>query len=65
MARKHRGRQLGHQVTSRGAEDRRRVRAAFEQRFTAKRMAQDYIRHYQNLLNPQRPRHQKIPSHAH
>jgi Glycosyl transferases group 1 len=34
-----------------GELDRRRVRAAFEQRFTAKRMAEDYIRHYKNMLN--------------
>ena len=33
-----------------GELDRRRVRATFEQRFTAKRMAEDYIRHYGALL---------------
>jgi len=32
-----------------GALDRRKVRARFEQRFTAKRMAQDYVRLYQQL----------------
>jgi glycosyltransferase involved in cell wall biosynthesis len=30
--------------------DRRRVRAAFERRFTARRMAEDYVRHYQMLF---------------
>lgn len=30
--------------------DRRRVRARFENRFTAGRMAQDYLRHYRHLL---------------
>ena len=29
--------------------DRRRVRAEFERRFTARRMAEDYVRHYQML----------------
>ena len=48
-----------------GELDRRRVRATFEQRFTAKRMAQDYIRHYESLLNQPHTRPQKIPSHAH
>jgi glycosyltransferase involved in cell wall biosynthesis len=33
-----------------GELDRRRVRAAFEQRFTARRMAEDYVRHYESLL---------------
>jgi glycosyltransferase involved in cell wall biosynthesis len=48
-----------------GELDRRRVRAAFEQRFTAKRMAQDYIRHYESLLKQQHARPQKVASHAH
>lgn len=30
--------------------DRRRVREAFECRFTARRMAEDYVRHYRTLL---------------
>lgn len=30
--------------------DRRQIRARFEQRFTAKRMAQDYLLHYQTLV---------------
>ncbi|MCK1718299.1 glycosyltransferase family 4 protein [Bradyrhizobium sp. 141] len=30
--------------------DRRRVRAKFEERFTARRMAEDYVRHYQQML---------------
>jgi glycosyltransferase involved in cell wall biosynthesis len=33
-----------------GELDRRRVRARFEQRFTAQRMAQEYVCHYQALL---------------
>jgi glycosyltransferase involved in cell wall biosynthesis len=33
-----------------GELDRRRVRAAFERRFTARRMAQDYVRLYEGLL---------------
>jgi glycosyltransferase involved in cell wall biosynthesis len=31
--------------------DRRRVRKGFERRFTARRMTDDYIRHYEMLLN--------------
>jgi len=31
--------------------DRHRVRSVFERRFAAKRMAEDYVRHYQKLLN--------------
>ena len=30
--------------------DRRRVRSVFERRFTAKRMAKDYLHHYQQLI---------------
>ena len=30
--------------------DRKRVRAGFERRFTSRRMAEDYARHYQLLL---------------
>src|SRR5205814_1380228 len=33
-----------------GELDRRKVRARFEQRFTAERMANEYVRHYQSLL---------------
>jgi glycosyltransferase involved in cell wall biosynthesis len=33
-----------------GELDRRKVRATFEKRFTARRMAQEYLRHYQSLL---------------
>jgi glycosyltransferase involved in cell wall biosynthesis len=36
--------------------DRRGVRARFEQRFTAKRMAEDYVRHYLSLSRSPRPR---------
>jgi len=42
-----------------GELDRRRVRAAFEERFTAKRMAQDYIRHYETLLGQRHAHPQK------
>ena len=37
-----------------GSIDRRRVRAEFERRFTARRMAQDYLRAYQSLSQQQR-----------
>jgi glycosyltransferase involved in cell wall biosynthesis len=37
--------------------DRRKVRAQFEKRFTAKRMAQEYLRHYEMLENKRAPRH--------
>ena len=33
-----------------GQLDRRRIRAHFEQRFTAKRMAEDYLGHYEGLV---------------
>jgi glycosyltransferase involved in cell wall biosynthesis len=33
------------------ALDRREVRRAFERRFTVRRMAEDYVRHYQKLLD--------------
>jgi glycosyltransferase involved in cell wall biosynthesis len=33
-----------------GELDRRQVRARFERRFSARRMAEDYVRHYQALL---------------
>ena len=35
-----------------GELDRKRVRAAFERRFTARRMAEDYLRHYEMLVRP-------------
>jgi hypothetical protein len=31
--------------------DRRRVRAAFENRFAARRMAEEYVCHYRNLID--------------
>lgn len=34
---------------------RRRVREAFEERFTAERMARDYVRHYEALIAGDRP----------
>jgi hypothetical protein len=33
------------------ALDRREVRRAFERRFTARRMAEDYLRHYRQVLD--------------
>jgi glycosyltransferase involved in cell wall biosynthesis len=33
-----------------GELDRRRIRARFEERFTAKRMANDYLQHYETLI---------------
>jgi hypothetical protein len=33
-----------------GELDRRQIRAHFEQRFTAKRMAEEYLRHYERLM---------------
>jgi glycosyltransferase involved in cell wall biosynthesis len=35
--------------------DRRAVRARFEQRFSAKRMAQDYVRHYEMMIGGKLP----------
>ena len=43
-----------------GELDRRRVRAAFVRRFTARRMANDYLRHYRLMLQ-QAPRRQLEP----
>jgi glycosyltransferase involved in cell wall biosynthesis len=37
-----------------GKLDRRQVRARFEQRFSAKRMAEEYFRHYQTLGDAKR-----------
>src|SRR5262249_15087655 len=42
-----------------GELDRRRVRAAFEERFTAKKMAQNYIHHYETLLSQRHAQPQK------
>jgi hypothetical protein len=39
-----------------GMLDRRSVRAAFERRFTARRMAGDFLRHYQAVAAGPRPR---------
>jgi len=36
--------------------DRGRIRARFEERFTAKRMAQDYVEVFESLLMPQEAR---------
>jgi glycosyltransferase involved in cell wall biosynthesis len=40
-----------------GGLDRRQVRAAFEQRFTARRMVDDYLRIYKSLLASATDRH--------
>jgi glycosyltransferase involved in cell wall biosynthesis len=47
-----------------GELDRRRVRARFERRFTAKRMAKEYIRHYEMLAaaNLKLPGQSLVPS---
>jgi glycosyltransferase involved in cell wall biosynthesis len=42
--------------------DRRSIRAAFEKRFTARRMAQDYVRHYRDLAR-HTPRIDKVAAH--
>ena len=39
-----------HAVRRLGELDRRQVRAQFEKRFTARRMAQEYVRHYERLV---------------
>jgi hypothetical protein len=31
--------------------DRRRIRDTFERRFTARRMAEDYVAHYERLIH--------------
>jgi len=36
--------------------DRHRIRERFEERFTARRMAQDYILHYRDLIARSAPR---------
>ena len=43
--------EAAHAITRLGTLDRRRVRAAFEQRFTARRMAEDYVRLYNRLTS--------------
>ena len=39
-----------------GELDRKQVRATFEKRFSARRMAEDYLRHYESLLAQAMPR---------
>jgi glycosyltransferase involved in cell wall biosynthesis len=41
--------------------DRNKVRRRFEERFTAKRMAQDYVRYYQELTTAARRNQQSEP----
>jgi glycosyltransferase involved in cell wall biosynthesis len=38
-----------------GSLDRRRVRSVFEERFSAARMAEDYVAVYRRLIDPNRP----------
>ena len=45
-----------------GGLDRRQVRAAFEQRFTARRMVDDYLRIYKSLLASATDRHGRMQS---
>jgi glycosyltransferase involved in cell wall biosynthesis len=47
-----------------GELDRRQVRARFEQRFTAKRMAEQYLGHYERLIGPgpKSPSRSLVPS---
>ena len=44
--------------------DRRRVRERFEERFTARRMATDYLSHYQSVVNGggAEDRRQRLPA---
>ena len=42
--------------------DRRSIRAAFEKRFTARRMAEDYVSHYRELTR-HTPRIDKVAAH--
>ena len=42
--------------------DRRSIRAAFEKRFTARRMAQDYVQHYRELSG-HTPQIDKVAAH--
>ena len=51
-------------ITRLGELDRRKVRVQFEQRFTAKRMANDYLRHYKTLVQakPQLVNQSVLPS---
>ena len=52
-----------HAVERAAAIDRRRVRAEFERRFTATRMAGDYVRVYEQLAAVRPPRRpQKAPA---
>ena len=45
------GEEQAHEAIRRlGELDRRKIRARFEQRFTATRMAEDYLRHYEKLV---------------
>jgi glycosyltransferase involved in cell wall biosynthesis len=44
-----------HAIKRLGQLDRRQVRARFEQRFTADRMAQEYVRHYQSITEAEFP----------
>jgi glycosyltransferase involved in cell wall biosynthesis len=48
-----------------GELDRRRVREGFERRFTAKRMAEEYVRYYEMLADAkQQPTASLVPTDA-
>src|SRR5215217_1125392 len=53
-----------HAVKRLGELDRRQIRAHFEQRFTAKRMAKEYVRHYERLVaaRPKLPDESLVPA---
>jgi glycosyltransferase involved in cell wall biosynthesis len=48
-------------VTRLGQLDRRKVRAQFEQRFTAKRMASEYVYHYERMVGAKLQPARRIP----
>ena len=50
-----------HAIGRLGEIDRARVRQRFEQRFTARRMAEDYLRLYRELIAPL-PRRERLPA---
>jgi hypothetical protein len=47
-----------------GEIDRRRVRARFEQRFTAERMAQEYVCHYRSVMEDRSTMEAEFPASA-
>jgi glycosyltransferase involved in cell wall biosynthesis len=47
-------------IKSIGTLDRRRVRAGFEHRFTSRRMAEEYVKRYEELLETARVGHASV-----